>query len=105
MRAKALRINANILDIPIDINDIIEVCTEFNKLGKDLQNQTKSLFELGVEESIKNGSVKINSLPLIKSFLIQIGDNFYFGDASDQAYGFIFLIDKYLLDTQYSSLN
>lgn len=102
MREKALKQN---LDIPIDINDIITICHEFNKLGNDLQHQIQCLFECGVEESVNSGKIKVKSLPLIKSFLMQIGENYYFGDAAEQAYDLIFLIDLYLLDKRYSSLN
>lgn len=105
MRAKALKKNVHQLDIPIDITDIIGVCNEFNKLGGELQRQIQYLFDLGVEEAVKSGKVKVNALPFIKSFLMRIGDNFYFGDASEQACDLVFLIDLYMLNIQYSSLN
>lgn len=81
--------------IPLDISDIITICREFNKLGWQIQNQVDEILEVGVEESIKNGSVKQQSLPHIKSFLKAITSNAYFGDAVSQAHGCIKLIEDY----------
>lgn len=78
--------------IPLDISDIITICREFNKLGWQIQNQVENILEVGVEESIKSGIVKQQSLPHIKSFLRSIGNNAYFGDAVSQAEDCIKLI-------------
>ena len=81
--------------IPLDISDIISICREYNKLGWQIQNQVENILEVGVEESIRSGNVKRESLPHIKSFLQSISRNAYFGDASAQAEECIFLIDSY----------
>lgn len=81
--------------IPLDISDIINICREYNKLGWQIQNQVENILEVGVEESIKSGIVKQQSLPHIKSFLRAIGKNAYFGDAVDQAHDCINLILEY----------
>jgi hypothetical protein len=81
--------------IPLDISDIITVCREFNKLGWQIQNQVEQILEVGVEESIKSGHVKRESLPHIKSFLRTISKNAYFGDAVSQAHDCIKLIQAY----------
>lgn len=81
--------------IPLDISDIINICREYNKLGWQIQNQVENILEVGVEESIKSGNVKRESLPHIKSFLSAIMNNSYFGDAAWQAKECMFLIDEY----------
>lgn len=81
--------------IPLDISDIITICREYNKLGWQIQNQVENILEVGVEESIKSGNVKKESLPHIKSFLQQIMKNAYFGDAVSQANDCIRLIQEY----------
>lgn len=81
--------------IPLNISEIIFICKEFNKLGINLQNQVENLLEFGVEESIKNGFVKQQSLPLIKNFLNLICENQYFGDAASQAKDCIKLINAF----------
>lgn len=81
--------------IPLDISDIITICREFNKLGWHIQNQVEQILEVGVEESIKSGNVKRESLPHIKSFLHCISQNAYFGDAVSQAQDCIKLIKEY----------
>ena len=81
--------------IPLDISDIISICREFNKLGWQIQNQVENILEVGVEESIKSGIVKQQSLPHIKSFLRSICKNAYFGDAVSQAHSCIKLIAEY----------
>lgn len=80
---------------PIDITDIITICKEYNKLGMQIQNQVENILELGVEESIKSGFVKQESLPHIRDFLIAISKNPYFGDAIMQAKECVELIVKY----------
>lgn len=82
-------------DNPLDISDIINICKEFNKLGSQIQNHIENILELGVEESIKIGHVKPQSLPHIKHFLLKICENAYFGEAIDQAQECVFLIENY----------
>lgn len=82
-------------DIPLDISDIINICREYNKLGLQIQNQVENILEVGVEESIRTGNVKQQSLPHIKDFLKSICNNAYFGDATYQANDCIKLIQKY----------
>lgn len=81
--------------IPLNISDIINICREFNKLGWQIQNQVENILELGIDESIKSGNVKRESLPHIKFFLEQIIKNSYFGDAVLQAEECIFMIRKF----------
>jgi hypothetical protein len=81
--------------IPLDISDIINICREFTKLGWQIQAQVENILEVGVEESIKSGNVKRESLPHIKSFLLAICKNPYFGDAISQARDCIILIQDY----------
>lgn len=81
--------------IPIDISDIISICRDFNSLGWQIQQQVENILEVGVEESIKSGFVKQESLPHIKRFLRKICDNAYFGDAVAQARDCIELIHNY----------
>jgi hypothetical protein len=80
---------------PLDISDIISICQEYNKLGWKLQNQVENILEVGVEESIKSGNVRKDSLPIVKNFLRRICDNVYFGDAVSQAQDCICLIQAY----------
>lgn len=81
--------------IPLDISDIINICREFTKLGWQIQGQVENILEVGVDESIKSGNVKRESLPHIKSFLYSICRNAYFGDAVSQAQDCIRLIQDY----------
>src|SRR5690606_9236932 len=81
--------------IPLDISDIITVCREFNKLGYQIQNQVEQILEVGVEESIKSGNVKRESLPHIKSFVRTSSKNAYFDDAVIQSHDCIKLIQAY----------
>lgn len=81
--------------IPLDISDIISICKDFNSLGWQIQQQVENILEVGVEESIKSGFVKKESLPRIKHFLRRICDNAYFGDAVSQAQDCIELIHNY----------
>ena len=81
--------------IPLCIDDIINICREYNKLGWQIQSQIESILECGVEESIKSGIVKKTSFPHIKHFLNRICDNAYFGDATSQAHDCIKLIQQY----------
>lgn len=91
--------------IPLDISDIISICREYNKLGWKLQSQVENILEVGVEESIRNGSVRQDSLPFIKDFLEKIVQNAYFGDATAQAQACIFLLDDYRGKSPTSPLN
>lgn len=81
--------------IPLDISDIINICKEYNELGWTIQNQIENIIEYGVNESIKNNLIKIESLPHIKNFLIQITKNAYFGDAVSQAQECINIIENF----------
>lgn len=81
--------------IPLDISDIINICKDFNNLGWQIQKQIENILEIGVEESIKSGFVKQESLLHIKFFLQQIYSNPYFGDAAYQAQDCIELIQQY----------
>jgi hypothetical protein len=81
--------------IPNDISDIINICTEYSKLGWQIQKEVQNIMELGVEEAIKGNLVKKESLVHIKSFLKEITKNAYFGDAVSQATECIRLIEKY----------
>lgn len=81
--------------IPLDISDIINICREYSKLGWQMQQQVENILEVGVEESIRSGNVKKESLPHIKSFLHAICGNAYFGDAVSQAHDCIKLIQNY----------
>ena len=87
--------NDDEFSIPLDISDIINICREYTKLGWQIQNQVENILENGVEESIKSGFVKKESLVHIKSFLQAIGKNAYFGDAVSQAHDCIKLIHEY----------
>lgn len=81
--------------IPLDISDIISICKEYSNLGLNIQNYMDNMLELGVEQSIKNGSVKQEYLVFIREFLKAIVENPYFGEATEQAQECISLIDKY----------
>lgn len=81
--------------IPLDISDIINICKEFNSLGWQIHNQIDDILEIGLEESIINGSVKQDSLPIVKNFLKAICRNPYFGDACLQAQDCLLLIQQY----------
>ncbi len=82
-------------EIPIDLSDILTVCKQYNKLGWKIQNQVECLLEIGVDEAVRQGIVKVESLPHIKDFLNSICDNAYFGDAAFQANECIALIDHF----------
>ena len=81
--------------IPIDISDIISICKDFNSLGWQVQNHVENILEVGVEESIRTGKVKPESLPRVKYFLQRICGNAYFGDAVSQAQDCLLLIEQY----------
>lgn len=87
--------NEEEFSIPIDITDILNICKEYNKLGWQIQRQIENILEVGIEESIKSGLVKKESLSHIKNFLLAIGKNPYFGDAVSQAHDCINLISEY----------
>jgi hypothetical protein len=82
-------------NIPIDISDIISICREYNNLGWQIQQQVENILEIGIEEAVKCGYVKKESLPKIKKFLRRVCENPYFGDATDQASNCIKLIQQY----------
>lgn len=91
--------------IPLDISDIINICKEYNKLGWQIQKQMENIVELGVEESIKSGYVKPDSLMLIKNFLHEVTKNPYFGDAGSQAKHCLYLINLYQEQKRKADLN
>lgn len=80
---------------PLNINDLLEICKEFNKLGWQIQSQMEHLLELGIEDAIKSGFVKYQSLPHIKQFLKSINNNPLFGDASQIAADLVIEISCY----------
>ena len=80
---------------PIDITDIIGICKEYSTLGYKIQYQIENIIEFGLEDSIKNGKVKKQSLPYIKGFLKMIYNNHLLGDASSQAMDCLNLINDY----------
>lgn len=82
-------------DIPLCIFDLLTICKEYSMLGWTIQVQVEQILDLGVEQAIQEGHVKLSSLSRIKSFLQAIGDNGYFGDASEEAYNCIELINNY----------
>lgn len=84
-----------LFSIPLDISDIINICREYNKLGWQIQTQVENILELGVDESIRTGHVKKESLPHIKAFLKCISQNPYFGDAGTQALDCLSLLRDY----------
>lgn len=91
--------------IPLDINDLLFICREFNQLGLHIQTQIENILEIGVQEAIQGGIVKEQSLPLIKQFLKQITLNPYFGEAKCQANDVINLISEYEYNKNKLKLN
>ena len=91
--------------IPLDISDIINICKDFSNLGYNIQNQIDAILEVGIEEAIKSGSVKQESLPKIRYFLQKIIDNPYFGDAAYQAKECLHLIDTYKYTLKIKDVN
>lgn len=85
------------IDIALDINDLIEVCKSYNRLGWNIQQQFEFLIEFGIDEAIKEKKVSAEFLPHIRTFLKSITDNYWFGDAADQANEVIAMIDNYEL--------
>jgi hypothetical protein len=79
---------------PLDISEILSICKEYSNLGLNIQSQIEYLLENGLEASIKSGVINTRHIPFIKAFLSNIKDNFYFGDASDQASDIIDEISK-----------
>ena len=81
--------------IPLCIDDIISICRDYNSLGWQVQNQIENILEVGVEEAIRSGKVKQESLPHVKYFLRRICGNCYFGEAVSQAEDCLKLIHQY----------
>lgn len=71
--------------IPLCVEDIIAISKEYNKLGWNIQSQIDNILELGIEEAIKSGLVKNESLPSIKYFFKIMSNNPYLGDAASIA--------------------
>ena len=80
--------------IPLSISDIINICRDFNQLGWQVQNRIEYILENGIEDSINEGYIKIESLPHIKYFLQQISRS-PFGDGSLEAEECLALIFMY----------
>lgn len=87
----------NTVDIPIDFSDILNICKEYNKLGWHIQMHMDYMIENGIEEALASGRIDKSALPHIKSFLMKVCDNGYFGDAVDQAKEMIALLEEYEL--------
>jgi len=90
-----LNSNEEEFTIPLDIQDIINICKEYNQLGWKIQNQIQDILEIGIKECISSNRVNRESLPHIKNFLQQITKNPYFGDSIFQAEECIYLINEY----------
>ena len=82
-------------NIPLCLDDLMNICKEYNKLGWQIQNQVENIVEMGIEEAIKSNIVKQEALPYIKDFLISIRNNPYFGEAGSQADDCIKLIQQF----------
>jgi hypothetical protein len=89
----------------LDISDIISVCQEYSKLGSNIQNQIEQILDCGIEASIKEGIVKVESLPFIKHFLLAISKNCYFGDSCIQSLELINEMEKFSKNLKYISEN
>lgn len=81
--------------IPLNVSDILDVCKEYSKLGLLVQSQVETILDVGVEEAIESGAIKISSLPFIKDFFSQIEKNEFFGDASLIAKDLLFSIYQF----------
>jgi hypothetical protein len=81
--------------IPLCMDDIISICRDYSSLGWQIQNQIENILEIGVEQSVTSGNVKLESLPRVKYFLQKIVSNVYFGDAASQAQDCLALIQEY----------
>lgn len=91
-------------DNPLDLTDILEICKEYSQLGSKIQNQIELITEIGIEEAIKNGSVKVVSLPFIKSFLKAVSNNPLFGDAAEQCVECVALIEIFEMNQPAQSM-
>jgi len=91
--------------IPLCMDDIITICQQYSVLGYNIQQQINSIVDVGVEESIRSGVVKLGSLSHIKDFLRAITSNAYFGDAASQADDCISAIKQYEGKQQTKLLN
>lgn len=93
------------VNIPIDISDILFICKEYSLLGPEIQKQIQLVMENGVQESIKDGSVKKQHIIYLRDFLNKITKNPYFGDAVFQAKECIFELGEIEEVKQKSNLN
>jgi len=105
MTASNIENEADEFSIPIGLNDIINICRQYNQLGWQMQQQIQNIIEVGMDQSIKSGYVKPESLPHIKSFLKAIIGNVYFGDACKQAEECLYLIDLFCENNKNLTLN
>jgi len=92
-----VKVDDETYNIPIDISDILSVCREYSQLGHNIQHQIEQMMEVGVEEAVNSGMIKAQVLPLIREFLKSICGNCFFGDACDQSFALIMMIDDYTM--------
>ncbi len=86
--------NEEVFSIPLNVSEILELCQKFSNLGFNIQHQLQDIAEYGVEESIKRGLVKKESLPFIQDFLSTLSKNSYLGDAAMEAETFLFMLKE-----------
>ena len=82
-------------DIPLSLEDIVDICKQYRELGNEIQNQMDYFLEKGIMKGIKNNEIKRNSLIKIKDFLEEVRKNPYFGDAVLQSEEHLISIKKY----------
>ena len=82
--------------IPLDINDLLHICKEYNSLGSKIQNNIDQILELGFDKVFETNSIDIGSIPFILNFFDEIVKNPYFGDACSQAQNSIYLINAFM---------
>lgn len=87
-------------DIPLDISDILTVCKNYAVLGINIQQQIECIMEMGIDEAVSSGKVKIEVLPHIRQFLKSITD-YFLGDAVDQSFAVIMMIDDFEAKNQH----
>lgn len=87
-------------DIPIDLSDVLNVCRNYAVLGINIQQQIEHIMEMGIDEAISSGTVKIEVLPHIREFLKLITDNLL-GDIVDQCFALMMMIDDFEFNNQH----
>lgn len=93
------------MSVPLDINDILDICKEYVLLGFSIQKQVSEIMDYGVDYCISTSKIKESNLPHIRSFLNKISSNPYFGDAVSQANSVIKYIDEYIDKKYHGELN